>query len=286
VTVLVTSVSIVLTSCERAKTEAKTAPAAGEADKPVRLVSLSPAISRTLVDLGLAGELVGRSAYCESVDGAIPVVGDLFDVDFERLVRLRPTDLLVQPPGDGVEEALTTLAEEQGFEIHTWRINTVADVRAMVGDLGGRFAGASEGVAAAADRLDARLAAIDDPEEGAVRTLLVQSLDPLLVAGTSTYLDELLRSAGGVNAVSRTGWAELSLEDAARLNPSVIVVLRGTPEPDAGWRSTVLSAIDCDATRDERVVFIASSDALLPSSAIANLAEPMRRAVLGEASAE
>src|SRR5436190_23420947 len=43
----------------------------------VRLVSLSPAITRTLVDFHLESNIVGRTPHCYSVDKSIPVVGDL-----------------------------------------------------------------------------------------------------------------------------------------------------------------------------------------------------------------
>ncbi|MCA9297092.1 MAG: ABC transporter substrate-binding protein [Phycisphaerales bacterium] len=282
-TVLVTCVSIVLTSCNRAESAAKTAPAAAKTGDAVRLVSLSPAITRTLVDLGLDDDLVGRSAYCESVDATIPVVGDLYEVDFERLVRLRPTDLLIQPTGDGVPDALAVLAERHGFTIHAFQLNTVADIRTMYDRLANDFVESDDHQITARNRerviTSSLLHSIDNPPAGTVRTMLVQSLDPLLVAGTSTYLDEILRSAGGVNVVDRAGWAELSLEDATRLNPTVIIVIRSAERPAGGWRSTVLGSIDCDATREGRVVFITSPDAMLPSSAILNLIEPIELAL-------
>ncbi|MCA9290710.1 MAG: hypothetical protein KDA25_06255, partial [Phycisphaerales bacterium] len=64
----------------------------------VRVVSLSPAISSTLRDLGLDPLVVGRTPWCDALDPDVPVVGTLLDVDAERLARLRPTHILVQPP--------------------------------------------------------------------------------------------------------------------------------------------------------------------------------------------
>jgi ABC-type hemin transport system substrate-binding protein len=89
--------------------------------EPPRIVSLSPALSRTLVDLGLADHVVGRTAYCASLDPAIPIVGDLYELDYERLIRLEPTHVLLQPASaTGVDPQLRRLAEERGWTIGAW----------------------------------------------------------------------------------------------------------------------------------------------------------------------
>ena len=54
-----------------------------------RIVSLSPSITASLIDMGVGEHLVGRSAFCEKGVASIPVVGDLYTVDYERLLRLK-----------------------------------------------------------------------------------------------------------------------------------------------------------------------------------------------------
>ena len=103
-----------------------------------RIVSLSPAVSRTLVDFGLDDLIVGRSPWCASLDPAIPVAGDLYTIDYERLIRLRPTHVLVQPPAStGLDPALQRLATEHGWVIGQWTFNTLDDITRMVRDLPG-----------------------------------------------------------------------------------------------------------------------------------------------------
>ena len=98
----------------------------------LRIVSMSPAISRTLVDFGVEDKIVGRSAWCASLDPAIPVAGDLYDVDYERLIRLDPTHVLVQPPSTGLDPTLQRLATERGWIIGRWKFDTLDDVEQMV----------------------------------------------------------------------------------------------------------------------------------------------------------
>ena len=63
-----------------------------------RIVSLVPSITELLCELGLAGQLVGRTGFCihprETVE-AIPKVGGTKDVNIEKIRKLAPTHLVV-----------------------------------------------------------------------------------------------------------------------------------------------------------------------------------------------
>jgi ABC-type Fe3+-hydroxamate transport system substrate-binding protein len=256
-------------------------PPAAEPDRAsaaIRIVSLSPAISRTLLDLDLAGAVVGRSGYCRSLDPVIPAVGDQLTIDYERLVRLDPTHVLVQPPATGIDAELVRLAGAHGWTIGRWRLDTVADIRVLVDELPALLGDAA--VRPRADALLRRLDAAVAPA-GAARwtgsTLLLCQVEPVLVFGRETYLDELLTAQGGRNATSATGWATLSLEDVTRLDPEAIVVVRGAvegAEPSAVIRP--LSALPIRAVRNGRVAVLADPDAMLPSSAVVAVGEKLR----------
>lgn len=63
-----------------------------------RIVSLVPSITELLCDLGLAGQLVGRTGFCihpRAVVEAIPKIGGTKDVNIEKIRRLAPTHLVV-----------------------------------------------------------------------------------------------------------------------------------------------------------------------------------------------
>ena len=64
---------------------------------PRRIVSLVPSITETIVHLGLADRLVGRTRYCVEPAGlvaAIEAVGGTKNPDCERIIQLAP-DLVV-----------------------------------------------------------------------------------------------------------------------------------------------------------------------------------------------
>ena len=64
----------------------------------MRIVSLVPSITELLVDLGLAGSLVGRTGFCihpREVVREIPKVGGTKDVKVDRIRELAPTHVVV-----------------------------------------------------------------------------------------------------------------------------------------------------------------------------------------------
>jgi ABC-type Fe3+-hydroxamate transport system substrate-binding protein len=75
--------------------------ALGRAHTPApgaRIVSLVPSITELLCDLGLAGQIVGRTGFCihpAEVVAAIPKVGGTKDVNIDKIRKLAPTHLVV-----------------------------------------------------------------------------------------------------------------------------------------------------------------------------------------------
>lgn len=63
-----------------------------------RIVSLVPSITELVCDLGLAGELVGRTGFCihpMEIVRSIPKVGGTKDVDLAKIRALRPTHAIL-----------------------------------------------------------------------------------------------------------------------------------------------------------------------------------------------
>jgi iron complex transport system substrate-binding protein len=259
----------------------------------LRIASLSPAITRTLVDLGVEERIVGRSPFCDFLDPGIPVVGDLHGANFERLIELDPTHVLVQPAQSGIDPALRELADEHGWKLAGWRgVNTIDDIEAMVRELPAiLYEPGSDELAAltarAADMLNGIAAALTPGETADElwrgRTLLVYATSPLGVFGRGTYLHDVLVRFGAVNVINAEGWVQLTLEDVTRLDPGAIILIRPAPrvhraeEVDALEAAGALGTLDIEAARAQRFAVLSHPDALMPSTAVAEVAEELRR---------
>ena len=259
----------------------------------LRIASLSPAVSRTLVDLGLEARIVGRSPFCDFLDPAIPIVGDLRNVNYERLIELDPTHVLVQTSQKGIDPTLRELAVEHGWRLEQWSgVDSIDDIERMVRELPAILcapgSGELEELTARSAELLNTIAAALAPGRGAGelwrgRTLLVYALTPVGVFGRGTYLHDVLVRFGATNAVSADGWVELTLEDITRLNPQAIIVIRPSPRgtavkpTDAMEAAGVLATLDVDAVRAGRIEILTHPDALMPSTAISEVAGEMCR---------
>ncbi len=273
----------------------------------LRLASLSPAMSRVLVDMGLEASIVGRSGFCRFLDPDIPVAGDLLRVDAERLVALDPTHVLRQPPARDDASGLRRLAADRGWAPPiTARLNGIADVRAFVRTLPRELAPPTSpmeaALAARADAIDARLAALVEPPAGGDRVptgadpaaldggvLLAHAVRPPGVFGRGTYLHEMLAARGFANAFGGLGWRTLATEDLVRLDPAAIVLVTDRPREVAELVRSARDAwadLGLRALATGRLAVLGHADALRPSSGLievgAALDAALREVVAGD----
>jgi iron complex transport system substrate-binding protein len=139
---------------------------------------------------------------------------------------------------------------------------TVADVRAAIGAIGAALGVDARGYL---ERFDRDLAAARAKGEGSGEppsVLFVIGRDAEGVAnvdaaGKGTFLDELIRLAGGRNAVATGPYPKLRLEEIVRLAPQVVIDNAGSAE---AWRALPT----LPAVRDGRVFAVKDNALLIP----------------------
>jgi len=238
--------------------------------------------------------IVGRTPYCDSVNPNVPVVGDLMNVDFERLVRVNPTVVLVQPPGGTMDPVLEEVAAQHGWRLQGWHLDRIADIIGLVEQLpnaiwaeNAQSSPVCQAANAKADELVGRIKALQSPDADPAhwrgKTLIVHGTESIVVYGRRTYLDELLTALGGTNATDAEGWVQLSVEDVVRLDPEAILLVRPGEPADADPMELLgqLKSLNIKAVKDHRVAVLRDRDILLPSSAVLAAADELR-AILRE----
>jgi len=229
----------------------------------LRIVSLSPGITATIVDLGYADVVIGRSSFCNAVDKQVPVVGDLYTVDYERLLRLSPSDVLVQVTINGIDKHLQELAEEGLFELHTFRVDRLTDIQQMHDDI-------LELLSEDAREMQVILDMVALPSSILMMTAGSEGAAGLCF-GRETYLDDLLLMMGGTNALQKSGWVSLSLEDIGRLNPAIIIVVSDSFISEKAL--TVIKSLGIE------IIPFTHEDVLIPSSRIVDVAKKLQEAL-------
>ena len=207
-------------------TDAMAAVIGGEA----RIVSLVPAVTGIIVELGGVDRLVARSSGdpTPGLEG-LPDVGEIFTPSLERLVAAEPTHLFVWPE---VDWTATRRALGAGVEVETVSIASLDEYQAAVVHLGERL-GMSEQATTIVQRLRSdralrcvQRASARHPTSGAAPTALwVTWSRPPVVGGVDTHLDEMMLMAGVQNAASAElgPWPNLSMETVVRLDPDLLI---------------------------------------------------------------
>ncbi len=203
----------------------KKPPPVGDSGPAARIVSLSPSTTETLFVIGAGNRVVGRSRYCDWPPEVLklPQIGGYVDPSFEAILALRP-DLVTGargPAGASMSERL----EARGIATFLPQTESFAQIDAMILGLGERTGRAKE-AKATIDALDSRVAAIEKAvaSKPRVRVLLVFGLEPLSVAGPQSFADEMIRRAGGENAVTEGGgYPTIGVERVMTLDPDVVV---------------------------------------------------------------
>ena len=191
-----------------------------------RIVSLAPSLTETLFAIGAGDAVAGVTSYCTYPEEATqkPQVGGMINPSLEAIVALTPDLIVLSMEGNVREDfdRLTTL----GAAVFVSNPRSLADIRTSIGQLG-TLAGRS----ADASRLAAALAAAEaDVVRGVsgpkVRTLLIVSIHPLIVAGGHTFLNELLETAGATNLAARflATYPTLSREAVVSEDPDLLLV--------------------------------------------------------------
>ena len=218
-TVLVSLLGLVSLGCRK--------PPPGHADggTPTRVVSISPSTTETLFVIGAGPLVVGRSRYCDWPPevASLPQVGGYVDPSYEAILALRPE--LVTGARGPAGAALSERLDARGITTFFPQTESFAQIDAMILGLGERTGRASQSKDIVA-ALDARVAAIEKAVAARprVRVLLVFGLQPLSVAGPSGFADEMIRRAGGTNAVTEGGgYPTIGVEHVMTLDPDVVV---------------------------------------------------------------
>ena len=199
--------------------------------RPERIVSLAPANTEILFAVGAGDRVVAVTEYCTFPEEAtkLPIIGGYSTVNVERVITAKP-DLIIAYYGNG-EETISHL-KNLGYTVLTLNADSISGT---IKDI--RIVGAAVGCEAEAEALiadmESRMAAVSEKLAGipeSEKPTMVHSMwtDPLWVSGSSTFQDEMIAFAGGINAVAETeGWGIVTLEKFLLIDPDIIFVDTG-----------------------------------------------------------
>lgn len=191
---------------------------------PERIVSLVPAVTEMLLELGARGRIVARTDSDPHPGlAALPSVGNPLAPSLEELTASDP-DLVIAWSG------LDLSAMAADGLVQSISIDRLADIGPAITDVGRRI-GEDENAAELRQSVMQRLRAADRRGQGARRPSLlwVVGSEPIVVAGPRTFIGDIMELVGGRNAAgsARTSWPMLGGETLLSLDPDVLVWSEG-----------------------------------------------------------
>lgn len=272
-------------ACTRAPATEEPIGPPGDSGSP-RIATLSPALGVIVRDLGLALAAVARDGYDAVLPRHLPVCGDLAGIDYEVLLRVRPTHVLLQWGARPHPARLIELAKAHGWMVRDYDLRSLADIRAATTELGQVF-----GVEAQARALMRRMDDALRPRASvfAGRVLLLESVSPPAALGPGSFHHEILVMLGGRPVlVVGAPFVRLDAEDVSRLAPEGMILFaprspEGSSASEVRRRSGAasaeprrfarLGALDIPAVRAGRLAVVDDPLSLTPGTCVIDLAE-------------
>jgi ABC-type Fe3+-hydroxamate transport system substrate-binding protein len=170
-----------------------------------RVVSLVPSITETLLAWDVVP--VACTRFCEQPD--LRHVGGTKDPDVEAIVALAP-DLVVVNDEENRREDFDALVAA-GLDVHVVHVGAVEDVASALDELAARLG------------VDAPPIELPSARAPHVRVFVPIWKRPWMSIGADTYGASLLAHVGAVSVVTGDRYPELTLEQAAALQPDLVL---------------------------------------------------------------
>lgn len=258
-------------------------------------------MSDILIDLGLGDRIVGRDAFEEQLPDGVPRVGDLMTIDYEAVIALNPSDVVLQSGRAGVAPQLLELATARNWNVINDRMDGLADIQRVTRGLAAGLTFRDEATLGEITRrraeelcaaMDAALAPL--PAEVAERLgpiLLLHLADPPSAFGPGSYLVDVLSRLGAPNALaSGSAWQELDLEAVLTLNPWAVVLVQPVADSaapvDVAAEFGPIARLALDAARGGRLAVLRHPQSHFPSTSIVEVAGELRTILEAMASAD
>ncbi|TNE70428.1 MAG: cobalamin-binding protein [Bacteroidetes bacterium] len=192
---------------------------------PTRVVCLVPSITELLYDMGLDEEVVGITKFCIHPDSwyrSKVRVGGTKQVDYELIKRLAP-DLIIGNKEENTKEMIEVLSEST--PVYVSDIHDLDSAIEMITSLGVVLnkKQKSEYIVAEIKRAFDQLKEMDI-ESRSVKYYIWK--EPDMLAGKGTFIDDMLRHCGWINATDKERYPI----DDQEIEPD-LVLLSSEPYP-------------------------------------------------------
>ena len=208
---------------------------ASDALPTMRIISLTPATTEILFELGLDKEIVGVSSYCTwpVKARAKERVGSFSNPNIEKIIMLKP-DLVI----------LTGMEQEHIKDIFS-RLNikyinvdpaNLSELISSIEELGNATGTVSQAkiLANSIRSVISRLKKFNSSIPGLKKPKIYMEIwhDPIMCPGRNSFVDDMIETAGGVNITAdlNRSYSRIDPEQVILRNPDIIILAYMKPD--------------------------------------------------------
>jgi len=198
--------------------------------EPSRIVSLAPNLTEILFAIGAGNRVVGVSNYSDYPKAALqkPKVGGFFNPSIEKIFALNPELVLIARG-----TPLSVINKLKSLHIHVFASDphTIKDIYNLILTVGKLTGNVKESI-----QVVQKMRAVESSIVSKVNKIPLNKRkkvyieiwnNPKMSAGKDTFIDALIKEAGGVNIAenAKGNWPIMSDEAIIKANPDVIILL-------------------------------------------------------------
>ncbi len=191
---------------------------------PKKVISLSPAITEIIYEIGQSDKLVGRSVYCKEPDNEqkIPTVGSPANPDIEEITKIKPEFVLTQSPISQMEEESLKKIGVQVINIPV--VKTIFDLADEYAAISKIFLGSNEGDVVTRiklEPLDSKVIEINNKKYS--KKIVFIATELMAIATGDTFSGNIIDFFGENIAKDYTGYA-MPTQDIIKAKPEIIFI--------------------------------------------------------------
>lgn len=223
--------------------------------EPIRVVTLAPSVTETVVAVGGSELIVGTDLYSNypeeiaerQADGTISYVGGYTDPNYEWIIKVDP-DLVLCDGSVGQQVTIADKLRKAGVDVlilyDAVDVSTMYDNIWMVASALGMSENANSVIADLSETIDVVSGIAGDTNK---RVFVSLSPDPSpWTSGSYTFMSDLVANAGGRNVfdTQSSGWFMVNKEQIYAKQPQVIVIISAVRVSTQEEYQSVLDSLD------------------------------------------
>ncbi len=193
----------------------------------LKIVSLTPSITKQLISLDLKDSIIGCTSYCplaNDKNSKTSVVGSISDINIESIVKLNPDIVFANSLTNlkTINKLKTLKIRVEVFE-YPKSIEEIFSSFQKLGEITGKTSEATQIITKSKDKLNSIKVKLQNKQKPKI--FFVIGVNPLFTAPKNTYIDDIISIINGINIAHELNFGMVSKEFVLKSNPDVILVM-------------------------------------------------------------